>query len=140
MCFLKSVDSSVSPPSALPDRIQFQVSGLAFLQQRLAARHERARDAAPPTSPWAPLGDIARTSVVCIAQAIGFAGLARRPGRELSLLEELQLGWERFRYRERLPWGRVGTGADRHQGLITAVCPTGIAVPTPAPAGIDHRR
>lgn len=51
---------------------------------------ERARNAAPPTSPWTLLGDIARTSVACLALAIGFAGLARRPGRDLSLLEELQ--------------------------------------------------
>lgn len=60
------------------------------LLDQAAARLERTRNAAPPASPWTLLGDIVRTSVACLALAFGFAGLARRPGRELSLLAELQ--------------------------------------------------
>ena len=50
--------------------------------------------------PWALVGDIVRTSVACLALAAGFAGLARRPGSNLSLLAELQLGWQGLRYRK----------------------------------------
>ncbi|MCP9900351.1 hypothetical protein KBZ12_08030 [Cyanobium sp. Cruz CV13-4-11] len=63
-----------------------------------AARLERARSSVPPASPFSQLGDIVRTSVACLALAAGFAGLARRPGSNLSLLAELQLGWQRLCY------------------------------------------
>ena len=69
-------------------------SRIASLLDQAAARLERARSSAPPASPWALVGDIVRTSVACLALAAGFAGLARAPGSELSLLEELQLSWE----------------------------------------------
>ena len=74
---------------------------------------ERARSAAPPTSPWTLLGDIVRTSVACLALAVGYACLAWRPGRELSLLEELQISWEHLRYRRGALGERSGrTSAD----------------------------
>ena len=62
-------------------------SRIAALLDQAASRLERARSAAPPTSPWALLGEIARTSVACLALAVAYVGLAWRPGRELSLLE-----------------------------------------------------
>lgn len=59
------------------------------------------------------MGDIVRTSVACLALAAGFAGLARAPGCELSLLEELQISWEHLRYRRGAMKGRSGrTSAD----------------------------
>jgi hypothetical protein len=74
-------------------------SRIASLLDQAAARLERARSSAPPASPWALVGDIVRTSVACLALAVGFAGLARRPDSELSLLEELEFGWEQMRFR-----------------------------------------
>ena len=41
--------------------------------------HERARSAAPPTSPWTLLGEIPPTSLACLALIVGYAGLAWRP-------------------------------------------------------------
>ncbi|MFN5695979.1 MAG: hypothetical protein ACK486_02975, partial [Cyanobacteriota bacterium] len=59
------------------------------------------------------LGEIARTSVACLALAVGYAGLAWRPGSELSLLKELQMRWEHLRYRRGALRGRSGrTSAD----------------------------
>jgi hypothetical protein len=75
-------------------------SRIASVLDQAAARLERARSSAPPASPWALVGDIVRTSVACLALAAGFAGLARRPGSNLSLLAELQLGWQRLLYRK----------------------------------------
>jgi len=88
-------------------------SRIAALLDQAASRLERARSAAPPTSPWALLGEIARTSVACLALAVAYAGLAWRPGRELSLPEELQISWEHLRYRRGAMKGRSGrTAAD----------------------------
>ncbi|MFN5219643.1 MAG: HpsJ family protein [Cyanobacteriota bacterium] len=88
-------------------------SRIAALLDQAATRLERARSAAPPTSPWILLGEIARTSVACLALAVGYAGLAWRPGSELSLLKELQMRWEHLRYRRGALRGRSGrTSAD----------------------------
>jgi hypothetical protein len=44
---------------------------------------------------------------------VGYAGLAWRAGRELSLLEELQISWHNWRHHRRGPKGRSGrTSAD----------------------------
>ena len=88
-------------------------SRIASLLDQAAARLGRARSSAPPASPWALVGDIVRTSVACLALAAGFAGLARAPGSELSLLEELQVSWDHLRYRRGAMKGRSGrTSAD----------------------------
>ena len=59
------------------------------------------------------MGAIVRTSVACLALAAGFAGLARSPGNELSLLEELQMRWKHLRYGRSAMRGRSGrTSAD----------------------------
>jgi len=103
-------------------------SRISDLLDQAAARLERARNATPPASPWTLLGDIVRTSIACLALAIGFAGLARRPGSELSLLNELQRGWKRLRYRglrlrrgsgpkagNREYWRQLGEAAEAEQ-------------------------
>ena len=88
-------------------------SRIASVLDQASARLERARSSAPPASPWALVGDIVRTSVACLALAAGFAGLARSPGSELSLLEELQVSWDHLRYRKaNLRRGSGPGGAD----------------------------
>ena len=88
-------------------------SRIVSILDQAAARLERARSSAPPASPWVLVGDIVRTSVACLALAAGFAGLARSPGSELSLLEELQVSWDHLRYRKaNLRRGSGPGGAD----------------------------
>lgn len=71
-------DRSLPPARASqPDRGPSRSS-----RQRL----ERARSSVPPTSPRTLLGEIARTSLACLALAVGCAGLAWRPGGGLSPL------------------------------------------------------
>jgi hypothetical protein len=62
-------------------------------------------------NPWTLLGDIARTSVACIALALAFAGLARRPGSDLSLLGELHLAWLRLHHSRIHLRRRSGSGS-----------------------------
>ena len=53
--------------------------------------------------------------MACLALAVGYAGLAWRPGSGVSLLIELQLGWERLRNRRGVLRGRSGRAyADAH--------------------------
>jgi len=54
------------------------------------------------------VGAIVRPSLACLALAAGFAGLARSPGSELSLLEGLQMRWEHLRYHRSAMRGRSG--------------------------------
>jgi hypothetical protein len=89
------------------------------LLDQASARLERARNTAPPASPWALLGDIVRTSVACLALALGFAGLARRPGRELSLLAEVQATW--FRLRQRRSHARRVDRASSHKDYLRQI-------------------
>jgi len=90
-------------------------SRIAAMLDQATTRLERACSADPPTSPWTLLGEIARTSGACLALAVGYAGLAWRPGSEISLLKELQMRWEHLRYRRgalRGRSGRTSTDAD----------------------------
>ena len=50
----------------------------------------RDRRQAPPSSPWLLLPELLRNAVACLALAIGFAALAQRPGKVISLLQEWQ--------------------------------------------------
>lgn len=90
-------------------------SRIASVLDQASARLERvhAVPRPPAPGPWALVGNIVRTSVACLALAAGFAGLARRPGSNLSLLAELQMRWEHLRYRRGVLRGRSGrTSAD----------------------------
>jgi hypothetical protein len=73
-------------------------SRIASLLDQASARIESTRSRLPPTSPWALLGDILRTSVASLTLAAGFAGLAWSPGSQRWLLKELQQGWNNLRF------------------------------------------
>ena len=79
------------------DRLQplprLRIRAKALIDQAVA-RLSQAKAAAPQANPWMLLPTIARNSVACLALAVGFAGLAQRPGSESSLLAELISGFE----------------------------------------------
>jgi hypothetical protein len=87
-------------------------SRIASLLDQASAQLERARSSAPRASPWVLVGDIVCASVACLALAAGFAGLARRPGSELSLLQEWQRGWDHWQWRLRQRGSSRGAGTD----------------------------
>lgn len=64
-----------------------------------AAQVARQRQQAPPANPWLLLPELLRNAFAGLALALGFAGLAQRPGGEGSLLEELQASWHHSRQR-----------------------------------------
>jgi hypothetical protein len=62
---------------------------------RAAAQIERQRPPRTSVNPWLLLPEILRSAVACIALAVGFAGLARRPNVDRSFLGEIQNTWQR---------------------------------------------
>jgi len=75
---------------ALPlPAIKAQVTGLLDQAAAQVARQQHLR---PPANPLSLLPELLRNALASLALAIGFAGLARRKGAQMSLLEELQLG------------------------------------------------
>lgn len=99
------------------DRLQplprLRIRANALIDQA-AARLSQAKAAAPPANPWMLLPAIARNSVACLALAVGFAGLAQRPGKETSLLAELIAGFELSLLRRQISRsGRAGNLSDQ---------------------------
>ena len=56
-----------------------------------AAQINRARTLASDRKSVPLLPDLIRSSIACLALALGLAGLAQRPGDELSLLQKLEM-------------------------------------------------
>lgn len=82
-------------------RLPLLRSRVNALLDQAVAQVAHAQASRPPLHPWILLPEIARTSIACLALAVGFAGLARRPGSDLSLLQELQDGLDRLWFRQR---------------------------------------
>jgi len=76
--------------------IKAQVNGLL---DQASAQVTRQKQQLPPSNPWSLLPEILRNAFASLLLALGFAGLAQRPNRRLSLLQELQQGWDWLRYR-----------------------------------------
>ena len=70
------------------------------LLDQAAAQVARQKQQLLPSNPWSLLTELLRNAFASLVLAIGFAGLAQRPVSELSLLAELQRGWQQLRYRK----------------------------------------
>jgi hypothetical protein len=84
-----------APARPLP-ALRAEVSSLL---DQAAAQVARQQQLLPSANPLLLLPEILRNACASLALALGFAGLAQRPGRELSLLAELQIAWDRWRLR-----------------------------------------
>ena len=69
---------------------------MAAVLDQAALQIIREREARQPTSLLLP--DLLRNALASLALALGFAALARRPGSDRSLLQELQSTWRRSRF------------------------------------------
>ncbi|MFN9694779.1 MAG: HpsJ family protein [Synechococcaceae cyanobacterium] len=99
------------------DRLQplprLRTRAYALLDQA-SEQLSRAKANATPINPWVQLPAIARHSVASLALALGFAGLAQRPGSEISLLAELVDRFELSVLRRRISRdNRAGTLSDQ---------------------------
>lgn len=71
---------------------QLRLRAAALLDQ-LGAELQRRRSRLPSANPWTNVPEIVLTALGGLVLAAGFAALARRPGQEVSLLEEPLLLW-----------------------------------------------
>ena len=72
-----------------------------------ALQISREREASQPRTPLLLLPELLRNALACLALALGFAALARRPGSPRTLLQELQSSWRRSK--QGRPARRSGT-------------------------------
>jgi hypothetical protein len=104
-----------APARPLP-ALRAEVSSLL---DQAAAQVARQQKLLPSANPLLLLPEILRNGFASLALALGFAGLAQRPGRKLSLLAELQIAWDRWRRRltpaRRKAGRRTGNAAYLHQ-------------------------
>jgi hypothetical protein len=63
---------------------------VAAVLDQAALQIKREREASQPRTPLRLLPELLRNALASLALALGFAALARRPGSDLSLLQELQ--------------------------------------------------
>ena len=63
---------------------------MAAVLDQAALQISREREASQPRTPLLLLPELLRNALASLALALGFAALARRPGSDLSLLQELQ--------------------------------------------------
>jgi hypothetical protein len=93
---LQNLQGPVLGPADLAQPLPLLKAQVRAVLQQAEQQIVRERQQSPPRSPWLLLPDLLRQAVACLALAIGFAALARRPGQSISLLQEWQ-----FRRRQR---------------------------------------
>ena len=70
------------------------------------AQLARKKQQQPPNNPLLLLPNVLRNAFASFFLAIGFSGLARRPGNDISLFMELQEGWHLSRIRKSKAGGK----------------------------------
>ena len=99
---LQKLNGPVLGPADLANPLPLLKAQVNAVFDQAQQQINRDRDALPPASAATALPELLRTSLACLLFATAFAGFARRPGAELSLLEEGEqrlrlLGDQRFR-------------------------------------------
>ena len=80
-------------------RLAHQASPGQRTPDHASAQHNGGADPVnQPRTPLLLLPELLRNALASLALALGFAALARRPGSERSLLQELQSSWRRSRF------------------------------------------
>jgi len=105
---LQKLHGPVLNPADLDQPLALLRSQVGAALDQGEAQISRERMAAPAPGRLGFLPDLLRNSVACLAEAIGFAALAFRPGQSVSLLDEwrdlwLSRGEGRARRRHRRP-------------------------------------
>ena len=80
---------------------------MAAVLDQAALQISREREASQPRIPLLLMPELLRNALASLALALGFADLARRTGRDLSLLQELQS--RLWRSKQGRPARRSGT-------------------------------
>jgi hypothetical protein len=99
---MRQVVASAANTTELRDRAQPLATMEVWVSRLLdqaAAQVKRQNQKLPPRNPWLLAPELLRNAFASLALALGFAGLARRPGSAISLLGEIDHGWWQLRRR-----------------------------------------
>lgn len=94
---LQKLQGPVLGPADIAQPLPLLKAQVAAVLDQAALQIQRERQASQPRTPLLLLPDLLRNALASLALALGFAALARRPGSDRSLLQELQRRWQRFR-------------------------------------------
>jgi hypothetical protein len=95
---LQKLSGPVLGPADIAQPLPLLKAQVAAVLDQAALQISREREASQPRTPLLLLPDLLRNALASLALALGFAALARRPGSERSLLQELQGSWRRSRF------------------------------------------
>jgi len=94
---LQQLQGPVLGPADIAQPLPLLKAQVGAVLDQAALQISREREASQPRTPLLLLPELLRNALVSLAMALGFAALARRPGSERSLLQELQSPWRRSR-------------------------------------------
>ena len=87
---LQKLSGPVLGPADIAQPLPLLKAQVAAVLDQAALQIKREREASQPRTPLLLLPELLRNAIASLALALGFAALARRPGSDLSLLQELQ--------------------------------------------------
>ncbi|MCP9860404.1 MULTISPECIES: HpsJ family protein [unclassified Cyanobium] len=95
---LQRLQGPVLGPADLAQPLPLLKAQAGAVLDQAALQISREREASQPRTPLLLLPELLRNALASLALALGFAALARRPGSERSLLQELQSTWRPSRF------------------------------------------
>jgi hypothetical protein len=87
---LQKLQGPVLGPADIAQPLPLLKAQVAAVLDQAALQISREREASQPRTPLLLLPELLRNALASLALALGFTALARRPGSDLSLLQELQ--------------------------------------------------
>ena len=93
---LQRLQGPVLGPADIAQPLPLLKAQVAAVLDQAALQIARERQASPPADPWRLFPELLRNGIACLALALGFAALARRPGQPRTVLQEWQKGWAGF--------------------------------------------
>jgi len=95
---LQKLSGPVLGPADIAQPLPLLKAQVGAVLDQAALQITREREASQPRTPLLLVPELLRKALASLALALGFAALARRPGSERSLLQELQSSWRRSRF------------------------------------------
>jgi len=95
---LQMLSGPVLGPADIAQPLPLLKAQVGAVLDQAALQITREREASQPRTPLLLVPELLRKALASLALALGFAALARRPGSERSLLQELQSSWRRSRF------------------------------------------
>ena len=101
---LRSLQGPVLGPADLAQPLPLLKAQVGAVLNQAEQQIAQQRQQSPPSNRWLLLPELGRNAIASFALAIGFAALAQRRGKGISLVQEWQASWQQWLERRRLGW------------------------------------